>query len=117
LKALLVRARGPKLANKKLKILSLIIFSAAPSIFIHIYIRMIDQPQILQEPLQWCVTWYDGDRIIKDRFIDAWCYSMPQPNSGWTYLPKASALQRFATGEQNIPVAWKNNRAIYLEWL
>jgi hypothetical protein len=78
---------------------------------------MIDQPQILQEHLQWCVTWYDGDRIIKDRFIDAWCYSRPNAGSGWTYLPKASALQRFAAGERKIPVAWKNNRAIYLEWL
>ena len=70
-----------------------------------------------QPQYQWCVTWYDGDRIIRDRFIDAWCYAMPQPNCGWTYLPKASAQQRFAAGERKIPVAWKNNKAIYLEWL
>jgi len=77
--------------------------------------EMIDQ--LIQEPLQWRVTWYDGERIVKNRFIEAWLYSRPDANTGWTYLPKASALQRFASGERKIPVAWKNNRAIYLEWL
>jgi hypothetical protein len=79
---------------------------------------MIDQQQQQQQQQQqWRVTWYDGERIVWSRFEVAWAYAMPDAGNGWTYLPKASAIQRFAAGEQKIPVAWKNNRVIYLEWL
>jgi hypothetical protein len=78
---------------------------------------MLEQQQQQQQQIQWRVTLEDAEQVVWPRFEVAWAYAMPDAGQGWTYLPKADALQLFVEGQKKVCVAWKLNKEIYLEYL